>query len=76
MDTRQIRDEIDEYSTDHINYLIDQFIHSERDRAILRRNIIDDIIFEDLEEEFQLSVRRLKTIVYKGMAKIFRHISD
>ena len=76
MDTRQIRDEIDEYSTDHINYLIDQFIHSERDRAILRRNLIDDIIFEDLEEEFQLSVRRLKTIVYKGMAKIFRHISD
>lgn len=76
MDTRQIREEIDEYSTDHINYLIDQFIHSERDRAILRRNLIDDIIFEDLEEEFQLSVRRLKTIVYKGMAKIFRHISE
>lgn len=76
MDTRQIREELDDFSTDRINYLIDQYIHSERDRAIIRRNLIDDIIFEDLEPEFELSVRRLKTIVYKGMEKIFRHISD
>ena len=76
MDTRQIRDEIDDYSTDHINYLIEQYIHSERNRAIVRRNLIDDIIFEDLETEFGLSVRALKDIVYKGMAKIFKHIND
>ena len=76
MDTRQIREELDDFSTDRINYLIDQYIHSERDRAIIRRNLIDDIIFEDLEPEFELSVRRLKTIVYKGMEKNFRHISD
>ena len=76
MNTRKIREEIDDYSTDHINHLIAQYIHSERDRAIVRRNLIDNIIFEDLESEFNLSVRRLKTIVYKGMEKIFRHISD
>ena len=76
MDTRQIREEIDLYSTDHIVFLIEQYIHSERDRAIVRRNLIDNIIFEDLEEEFGLSVRRLKDIVYKGMTKIFRHIND
>ena len=76
MDTRQIREEIDLYSTDHIVFLIEQYIHSERDRAIVRRNLIDNIIFEDLEEEFGLSVRRLKDIVYKGMEKIFRHIND
>lgn len=76
MDTRQIREELDDFSTDRINYLIEQYIHSERDRAIVRRNLIDNIIFEDLETEFGLSVRRLKTIVYKGMGKIFRHISD
>jgi len=76
MDTRQIREEIDLYSTDHIVFLIEQYIHSERDRAIVRRNLIDNIIFEDMEEEFGLSVRRLKDIVYKGMAKIFRHIND
>ena len=76
MNTRQIREELDDFSTDRINYLIEQYIHSERDMAIIRRNLIDDIIFEDMEPEFELSVRRLKTIVYKGMEKIFRHISD
>ena len=76
MNTRQIREELDDFSTDRINYLIEQYIHSERDLAIIRRNLIDDIIFEDMEPEFELSVRRLKTIVYKGMEKIFRHISD
>ena len=76
MDTKQIREEIDKYSTDHINYLIDQYIHSERDRAIVRRKLIDDIIFEDMEVEFKLSVRRLKSIVYKCQEKIFRHISE
>lgn len=76
MDPRQIREEIDQYSTDHIVYLIDQYIHSERDRAIVRRKLIDDIIFEQMETEFKLSVRRLKTIVYGAQEKIFKHISE
>ena len=76
MDNRQIREEIDKYSTDHIVRLIDQDIHSERDRAILKRKLLDDIVFEQMEEEFTLSVRRLKSIVYKGQEKIFRHISE
>lgn len=76
MDNRQIREEIDKYSTDHIVRLIDQYIHSERDRAILKRKLLDDIVFEQMEEEFTLSVRRLKSIVYKGQEKIFRHISE
>ena len=64
------------YSNSRLREIVGEYIHSERDRAIVRRNIIDDIIFEELETEFQLSVRRLKSIVYKGMEKIFRHISD
>ena len=76
MDNRQIREEIDKYSADHIVRLIDQYIHSERDRAILKRKLLDDIVFEKMEEEFTLSVRRLKSIVYKGQEKIFRHISE
>ena len=74
MDTRQIRDEIDRFSDAHIRFLIDQFIHSERDRAILKRKLLDDITFERLAEEFDLSVRRTKTIVYNGQMKIYKHI--
>ena len=76
MDTKQIREEIDQYSTEHIDFLIGQWVHSERNRAILRRKLLDDITFERMEEEFGLSVRRLKSIVYSEQVKIFRHISD
>ena len=74
MDTRQIREEIQEFSTERIEQLIDQWIHSERDRAVLRRRILDDITFEELAEEFNLSVRRTKTIVYNGQMRIYKHI--
>lgn len=48
--------------------------NAERDRAILARKLLDGITFEKLAEEFNLSVRRTKTIVYKGQCKVFKHI--
>lgn len=64
----------EDLSTSDIGRLIDEWIFSERDRAILKRRLIDGITFERLAEEFDLSVRNTKTIVYKGQARIFKHI--
>lgn len=61
-----------EYSNSQIRDLIDDFIHSERDRAIQKRRLIDGICFEPLAEEFQLSVVQVKRIVYKGEKELFR----
>jgi DNA-directed RNA polymerase specialized sigma24 family protein len=47
---------------------------SERDRKILKRRLIDAICYEPLAEEFDMSVRQIKNIVYKGEEKIFRHL--
>ena len=44
--------------------LIDQWIFKERDRAILKRRLLDGICYEPLAEEFDLSVQQTKTIVY------------
>lgn len=63
-----------EYTNSQIREIIAEFIHSERDRKILERRLIDGITFERLAEEFDLSVRATKTIVYKGQVEIFRHI--
>lgn len=63
-----------EYSNSQIREIIAEYIHSERDRKILERRLIDGITFEKLAEEFDLSPRATKTIVYKGQEKIFRHI--
>lgn len=48
--------------------------NAERDRAIVRRRLFDGICFEPLSEEFGLSVRQTKSIVYKYERKIFAHL--
>lgn len=63
-----------EYTNSAVFAAIDEHIHSERDRAILKRRLIDGLTFERLAEEFNLSVRRTKTIVYKGQERIFSHM--
>lgn len=54
--------------------LIEEWILNERDRRILKRRLLDGIIYEKLAEEFDLSVRQVKNIVYKSEQKLFCHI--
>jgi hypothetical protein len=55
-------------------HLIDEWIFSERNRAILKRRLLDGIGFEALAEEFDMSVRQIKNIVYMGADKLSKHI--
>jgi len=43
---------------------IDEYVPHERNRNILKRKLIDDITFEKIAEEYELSVRQVKYIVY------------
>ena len=63
-----------EYTNSRIRELIDEHIHSERDRKILKRRLVDGITFEPLAEEFEMSVRQIKNIVYKAQEKLFVHL--
>lgn len=56
-----------------ISALIDEWILNERNRAILKRRLCDGICFEDLAEEFGLSVTQVKSIVYKSREIVFGH---
>lgn len=62
----------DALTRNEIEYLIEQRIHNERNRRILRRRLLDGICYEPLAEEFDLSVRQVKNIVYKCEAILFR----
>ena len=64
----------DDLSRSKIEFLIDEWIFSERDRMIVKRRLLDGICYEPLAEEFDLSVRQVKKIVYKSQEKIFRHV--
>lgn len=60
-----------EYSNSQIRRIIEDFIHSERDRKILTRRLIDGVTFEKLAEEQEMSVRQIKNIVYRDEKIIF-----
>lgn len=53
--------------------MIDSCIPNERNRKILKRRLCDGATFEALSEEFSLSVRRIKQIVYEADGSLFMH---
>ena len=61
-------------SRTQIKALIDEWVLNERDRQILYRRYLDGVCYEPLAEEFSLSVRQVKNIVYKQGEKIFKHM--
>ena len=61
-------------SRSEVSALIDEWIFSERDRNILKRQLLDGICYEPLAEEFELSVRQIKTIVCRAQKTLFRKI--
>ena len=63
-----------EYSRSELSSAIDEWILNEKHRKILKRRLLDGICFEPLAEEFDMSVRQIKRIVYKTQEKLFRHI--
>ena len=54
--------------------LIDEWIFSERDRAILKRRLLDGLTFEQLASEFNYSTQNIQRIIYKGTARLFKKI--
>lgn len=56
-----------------VERLIDEWIFKERDRQILKRRLLDGVCYDQLAEEFSLSVRQVKNIVYRCEDKIFKH---
>lgn len=58
-------------------HIIDEYINgrnAERNRKILKRRLIDGVNFESLAEEFGMSVRQCKRIVYILTDRILKYI--
>ena len=63
-----------EYSRTEISEAIDEWILNQKHRDILKRRLIDGVTFDDLAEEFLMSTRQIKRIVYTTQETLFRHI--
>ena len=60
-----------EYTNSMIEFLIGEYIHSERDRLILRDRLIHGLTMERLSEKHDLSVRQIKNVIYKNERILF-----
>lgn len=70
-----------DYSKSHINQTIDEYINyvncganAERNREIIRRRLIDGVLFEPLAEEFDISVDQCQDIVKRMRKIVFRNL--
>lgn len=65
------------YTNSQIESVIDEHINgrnAERNRKILKRRYIDGLTYEKIAEEFELSPRYVKTIIYRNEFRIFKHL--
>ena len=72
----RVKDEFNKRCRDDWLFLIGQWVHNERDRAMLIRHFLDGIVFEDLAEEFELSVNYCQERVSKACAQLFKHVKS
>lgn len=61
-------------STTVWNGLIDEWIHHERNRAIIRRRLLDAIPYERLAEEYDLSTQQVKAICLQAKNQLEKHL--
>ena len=59
-----------------ISYWIDEYVHSERDRLILKKRLIDGYTYQQIIdylylEHIELSERQVKNIVYRAQRELF-----
>lgn len=64
-----------DYTNSEIQQIIDEWVHSEKDRKILHRRLIDGLTIEELAEEFDRSPRQMQRIINRLQTKVFLHLS-
>ena len=61
-----------EYTNSEIIRLINEHIHSERDRLILFERFVNGLTFSELSDKFYLSERQIKRIVKRADAMLMK----
>lgn len=63
-----------EYTNSQIDRLINEYIHNQRDRQILKSRYIDGLTYEALSEKYELSVKQIGNIINKSELVLFKHL--
>lgn len=65
---------LNEKSRSEWERLIDEWVHNQRDREMLKRRLLDGVCIEPLSEEFNLSAVQTQSIISKAQKQLFKHI--
>ena len=63
-----------EYTNSEIQLIIDEWIHSKKDREILHLRLIDGLTIEELAERFDRSPRQMQRIINRLQTIVFLHL--
>ena len=75
----------DHFYKDEIERAIDQTVHSERDREIMRYKLVDGLTYEEIADiplphrkykTIKLSSRQIQNIVYKHERAVYGYLAD
>ena len=72
--TAQIKEIIKGHSVREIESIIDDYIHSSRNRELAKRTILSGEKYEPLSEEYELTPRQVANIVKAARMIILEHI--
>lgn len=62
-----------DYENKELSEIIDNIIHDERDRNILKHRFIDKRKYERLGEDFDISSSQVRRIIDKGLQEILKY---
>lgn len=63
-----------EIPNDLLSDTIDKWIKNARNREIMKDRLIDAMTYERIAEKHELSVRYVKTLIYKLEDRVFEHL--
>lgn len=63
-----------EYTNSQISAIIDEYIHDELHRQILKRRFVDHALYERIAEEVDRDVSTVRRIVARNEWTVFKHL--
>lgn len=73
-DDKLIREVISNTPASKLSEVIDEYIHSARNKDISRRKILDDEGYRVIALDYDLTIRQCKSIVKKTRRIIYEHL--
>lgn len=70
---KRTKHNLDGLSTNQIEELIREWIHSRRDRELLKLKFLEGLSYEEVADAIKLSVPQTKSIAYKSVDIIRMH---